>query len=355
MDETVSDQKKPGGDTDQYCHTDGTLSDANTSFFFALTHEYALSVVPFLTAENVLAAVSPERAVEAVREGFVAYARGEWAMPPKIYVPAYPNGDFRAMPASGAGHAVLKWVTSFPANLERGLPTVKAIVLVSDAETGMPVAVLEGSALTALRTGAAAVLAAETLARPDAGVAAVIGAGVNGKATARTFLAHGREVILWDVDPERVRAAAEELGAGVAASREQALSADIVATVTPGREPLFAENSLLPGPHVSLMGADGPGKCEIAPRELALTHVFCDDWTQASHAGELQHLVPENLIAREQVTQLGDLLANFAPGRRSAEEITTFDSTGLAIQDLALALAVLERVGELEGLLELPL
>ena len=312
-------------------------------------------MVPFLTAENVLAAVSPERAVEAVREGFVAFARDEWAMPPKVYVAAYPNGDFRAMPAIGAGHATLKWVTSFPVNLERGLPTVKAIVLVSDAETGMPVAVLEGSALTALRTGAAAVLAAETLGRRKAKTVAVIGAGVNGKATARTFLARGRDVMIWDLDSERARAAAEELGATVAADREEALAADIVATVTPAYEPLITENSLRPGQHVSLMGADGPGKCEIDPREIARTHVFCDEWAQASHAGELQHSVREHLVKREQVTQLGDVLAGLAPGRANGKEITTFDSTGLAIQDLALALAVLERVGELEGVLELPL
>ena len=312
-------------------------------------------MIPFLSAENVLAAVSPERAVEAVRDGFIAYARGEWAMPPKVYVGAYPNGDFRAMPAIGAGHAVLKWVTSFPVNLQKGLPTVKAIVLASDAETGMPVAVLEGSALTALRTGAAAVLAAETLGRAGADSVAVIGAGVNGKATARTFIARGREVLLWDVDPKRARAAADELGAEVAASSDEALAADIVATVTPGRQIIFPEGSLRPGQHVSLMGADGPGKCEIAPRELARTHVFCDDWTQASHAGELQHPVREQLLERSQVTQLGDVLAGLAPGRTGAEEITTFDSTGLAIQDLALALAVLERVGELESVLELPL
>jgi len=312
-------------------------------------------VVPFLTAENVLAAVSPERDVEAVREGFIAYAKGEWTMPPKIYVAAYPNGDFRAMPAIGAGHATLKWVTSFPVNLERGLPTVKAIVLVSDAETGMPVAVLEGSALTALRTGAAAVLAAETLGRRKAKTVAVIGAGVNGKATARTFLARGREVMIWDLDSERARAAAEELGATVAADREEALAADIVATVTPAYEPLISESFLRPGQHVSLMGADGPGKCEIDPREIARTHVFCDEWAQASHAGELQHSVREHLVKREQVTQLGDVLAGLAPGRANGKEITTFDSTGLAIQDLALALAVLEQVGELENVLELPL
>ncbi len=312
-------------------------------------------MTPFLTAEDVLAAVSPEEAVEAVRRGFVAYARGEWSMPPKVYVPAYPAGDFRAMPAIGAGRAVLKWVTSFPGNPERGLPTVKAIVLVSDAETGMPLAVLEGSALTALRTGAAAVLAAETLARPDAETVAVIGAGVNGKATARAFFARGRRPLLWDVEPERARAAAEELDTELAASAEDALACDIVATVTPGRKVLYPEGSLRPGQHVSLMGADGPGKCEVAARELVRTRVFCDDWAQASHAGELQHAVRERLLERAQVIQLGDVLAGLAPGRASDDEITTFDSTGLAIQDLALALAVLERVENLEAVLELPL
>src|SRR5437773_11634013 len=146
-------------------------------------------MIPLFTAEHVNRAVPPERAVEAVRHAFVAYARGEWTMPPKVYVPAYPAGDFRAMPALGGGHGLLKWVTSFPANPAHGLPTVTGLVLLSDASTGMPVAVLDAGAVTALRTGAAAVLAAETLGRADAKIAAVIGAGVNGEAVARTFLA----------------------------------------------------------------------------------------------------------------------------------------------------------------------
>ena len=95
-------------------------------------------MVPFFRAADVEAAVSPERAVEAVREAFLAYAREEWSMPPKVYVPAYPAGDFRAMPALGAGHALLKWVTSFPGNPARGLPTVAGIVVLSDASNGMP-------------------------------------------------------------------------------------------------------------------------------------------------------------------------------------------------------------------------
>ena len=299
-------------------------------------------MVPVFAARHVEAAVSPERALAAVREAFVAYARGEWSMPPKVYVPAYPAGDFRAMPVLGAGHAALKWVTSFPGNPERGLPTVSGVVLLSDASNGSLVAVLDAGAVTALRTGAAAVLAAETLGRDD-GPAAVIGAGVNGQAAARTFVARGRDVLLWDVDEARGRAAADELGAHVAASREDALAADVVVTVTPGHEVLFPPGSLREGQHVSLMGADGPGKAEIAVEKLLRSHVFCDDWEQASHNGELAHAVEQGALAREGVTALGDVLAGEAEGRRSAAEITTFDSTGLAIQDLAIALATVER------------
>jgi alanine dehydrogenase len=303
-------------------------------------------VVPFFAGERVYEAVSPERAVEAVREAFVAYARGDWSMPPKVYVPAYPAGDFRAMPALGSGHALLKWVTSFPGNPARGLPTVTGLVLLSSAEDGRLVAVLDAAAVTALRTGAAAVLAAETLGRAE-GPAAVIGAGVNGRAVARTFLARGRPVVVHDADRARGEAVAEALGAEVAEGAEQALACDVVVTVTPGREVLYPEGSLRPGQHVSLMGADGPGKAEIAARELARVRVFCDDWEQASHNGDLAHAVEAGLVSRGDVAELGAVLAGEAAGRRSVQEITVFDSTGLAIQDLAIALAAMERVDEL--------
>jgi alanine dehydrogenase len=303
-------------------------------------------VIPLFRTHDVEAAVSPKRAVEAVRDAFLAYHRGEWSMPPKVYVPAYPAGDFRAMPALGAGHASLKWVTSYPGNPSRGLPTVTGVVLLSDASDGRLVAMLDAAAVTALRTGAAAVLAAETLGRP--GTAAVIGAGVNGKAAARTFLARGQDVALWDVDPARAEAAAEELGARVASSSEEALAADRLVTMTPGHEVLLPEGSLRPGQHVSLMGADGPGKAEIAVAELTRTRVFCDDWEQASHNGELAHALEAGALARAAVTELGAVLAGEAEGRRAGDEITAFDSTGLAIQDLAIALAAVERAAELD-------
>jgi len=304
--------------------------------------------VPLFRAADVYEAVTPERALEAVRDAFVAYARGEWTMPPKVYVPAYPAGDFRAMPAHGGGFALLKWISSFPGNPSRGLPTVMGTVLLSDASCGRLLALLDAASLTALRTGAAAVLAAETLARPDASTVAVIGAGVNGKAVARTFLARGRQVSIFDLDTARTQSAAEELGADVAASEEDALGADIVATVTPGKHVLFREGSLRAGQHVSLMGADGPDKCEIAAAELARVSAFCDDWGQASHAGDLAHAVEAGLLAREDVTEIGAVLTGDAPGRRSATETTAFDSTGLAIQDLAIALAAYEVAHELD-------
>ncbi len=291
--------------------------------------------IPVFSGKDVEAAVSPERALEAVRRAFVAYANGEWTMPPKVYVPAYPAGDFRAMPALGGGHALLKWVTSFPGNPAHGLPTVTGLVLLSDAANGMLKAALDAGAVTALRTGAAAVVAAETLGRD--GTASVIGAGVNGRAAVRTFVARGRRVLLYDID---------------------------------GREIVFPEGSLQAGQHVSLMGADGPGKSEIAVAEMARVRVFCDDWEkgelnrtlnpnapvrvfcddwqQASHNGDLAHAVEAGAIARDDVTELGDVLTGKAPGRQSDDDITIFDSTGLAIQDLAIALAALEQADELD-------
>jgi alanine dehydrogenase len=305
-------------------------------------------MIPFFSGAQVREAVSPERALEAVRAAFVAYARGEWTMPPKVYVPAYPEGDFRAMPALGAGHALLKWVTSFPGNPAQGLPTVTGLVLLSDATNGMPKAVLDAGAVTALRTGAAAVLAAETLGRPDAATAAVIGAGVNGEAAAETFLARGMRVQLWDLDRARAEEVAERIGAEVAPGRDEALDADLLVTVTPGKNVLLEEGSLRPGQHASLMGADGPGKAEIAVEEIARVHVFCDDWEQASHNGELVHAVEAGVLTRDDVTQLGEVLAGTAEGRTSESDITIFDSTGLAIQDLAVALAAMERASELD-------
>jgi ornithine cyclodeaminase/alanine dehydrogenase-like protein (mu-crystallin family) len=304
--------------------------------------------VAVFSARDVYAAVSPLEAYDAVRDGFVAHARGEWSMPPKVYVANYPAGDFRAMPALGGGHALLKWVTSFPGNPARGLPTVTGLVLLSDAEDGRLLAVLDAGAVTALRTAAAAALAADTLAREDSSSYAVVGCGINGAETARMLVALGRRAVVWDVDPGRREGVAEEVSADAASSAEEALGADVVATVTPGYSVLYPEGSLRPGQHVSLMGADGPGKAEVAVEELGRATLFCDDWEQASHGGELAGAVSAGAVTRVDVTELGSVLTGAVEGRRTADEITLFDSTGLAIQDLAVAKAAHAKAGELE-------
>ena len=293
-------------------------------------------------------AVSPQEAYLAVRDAFVAHHRGEWTMPPKLYVTNYPAGDFRAMPALGGGYALLKWVTSFPGNPSRGLPTVTGLVLLSDAETGRLEAVLDAAAVSALRTAAAGVIAADTLARSDAESVTVVGCGVNGAETVRMLVAHGRSPLVWDVDRERREGVAEQFGARVAETLEHAAGSDVVITVTPGKTILFPPGSLRGGQHVSLMGADGPGKAEVAVDELSRARLFCDDWEQASHGGELAAGVTAGVVTRNRVTDIGRVLTGEAEGRRSASDITLFDSTGLAIQDLAIAKVAIAKAGELD-------
>jgi len=307
-------------------------------------------MVPVFRAADVERAVSPHEAYDAVRRAFEAHARQEWSMPSKVYVSNYPAGDFRAMPAIGDGHALLKWVTSFPGNPARSLPTVTGLVLLSDAEDGRLLALLEAAAVTALRTAAAGVLAADTLCRAEASSYAVIGCGVNGAETARMLLAHGVTPLVWDVDERRRKLVADRLGAREAASAPEALSCEVVITVTPGADVLYAERSLEAGQHVSLMGADGPGKAEVAVEELRRAHLFCDDWEQACSKGigDVGQGVAAGLVTRDDVTELGAVLIGEADGRRSAGDITLFDSSGLAIQDLAIAKVAYAKRDELD-------
>ncbi|HYH59425.1 MAG TPA: ornithine cyclodeaminase family protein [Thermoleophilaceae bacterium] len=298
--------------------------------------------VPVFDHDAVLAAIDPLEAIERVRDGFVRYEAGEWAMPPKVYLDAAPAGDFRAMPAKGGGLAILKWVTSFPGNPARGLPVVMGIICVSNAETGEPRALVDVRAVTALRTGAVAAVAAQELAREDARSVGIVGCGLHGAWAARCLqAAEFGPGVCFDVDPEAAGALAGELG-WEAGARDDALACDVVTCVTPGHEPVVHAAELRPGVHLNMLGADGPGKAEAEIGAVERCRLFCDEWAQASHGGELTGAVEAGRIAREDVTDLGAVLTGAAEGRRSPEEMTLFDSTGLAIQDLALCHAVLE-------------
>src|SRR5215210_3621505 len=298
--------------------------------------------IPVFEHDAVLQAVSPLEAIRHVREGFVEYAGGEWAMPPKVYLDASPNGDFRAMPAMGAGLAILKWVTSFPRNPEAGLPVVMGTICVSSSADGEPLALVDARSVTALRTGAVAAVAAQELAREDARTVGIVGCGLHGAWAGRCLAAaeYGPGVC-FDPDPDRAGALAGELGWEVG-SREDALACDVVTCVTPGHEPVVRAADLRPGMHLSMLGADASGKSEAEIDAVVRCSLFCDEWAQASHGGELTPAVEAGLVTREAVTALGDVIVGRAAGRPSDDAVTLFDSTGLAIQDLAICHALVE-------------
>ena len=295
--------------------------------------------ISVLDHDAVLAAVRPSEAIAHIHEAFIALHEHEWRMPPKVYLDSPPHGDFRAMPALGDGLALLKWVTSFPGNPARGLPTVTGVVCLSSATDGEPLALLDARSITALRTGAAAAVATRALARATTRTVGLIGCGLHGLWAGRCLVAAGyREGICADADRDRAAAVADELGWD-AGSRREALRCDTVCCVTPGTAHIVDISDLRPGLHLTMLGADGPGKAEATPRAVAACTLFCDEWAQASHGGELTAAVEEGLVSRERVTDLGAVLAKDAPGRVADDQVTLFDSTGLAIQDLAIASA----------------
>ena len=296
--------------------------------------------LPVLGHDAVLEAVSATDAIDRVRDAFVAHHAGGWTMPAKVYLPAPPHGDFRAMPALGAGFAMLKWISSFPQNPgQHGLPTVMGMICLSDAATSAPLMLLDARAVTALRTGAVAAVAARALARPGAVSVGIVGCGLHGAWAARCLAAAGYGPgVCSDPAAGAAAALARELG-WETGERAAALASDVVCCVTPGLEPVIDEDGLRPGAHLNLLGADGPGKAEATVAAVARCALFCDEWAQAAHGGELTGAVQAGVITRDRVTDLGAVLAGAAAGRPDEQAVTLFDSTGLAIQDLAVAAA----------------
>lgn len=297
--------------------------------------------IPVISADAVLAAVSPAEAVARTRLAFERHHEGAWTMPSKVYLDS-PPGDFRAMPARGDGFALLKWVTSFPSNPERGLPVVTGVVVLSDAETGQELAILDCRSVTWLRTGAAAAVSAQALAREGAETVGLIGSGVNGAWAARCLIAAGfGPGICHDARSETAESLAAELGWRTG-TREEAVSQDVVVTCTPGSEPVVFAADVKPGQHFAVLGADGHGKAEVEREALRHCSLFCDEWDQAAAGGEIAGAVAAGGVRRPDVGELGAALTGTGQGRVSLEETTLFDSTGLAIQDLGIAIAVWE-------------
>jgi alanine dehydrogenase len=311
-----------------------------------------------LDADAVEAHSPMTELVAAVEDAFAAYDRGDVTMPPKSYVdlPQY-DGDFRAMPAyidaEGWDAAGLKWVNSHPQNPARhGLPTVMGTMIYSDPETAFPLAVLDGTTLTTRRTGAAAAVATDHLAVPDATSMGLVGAGaqsftqLEAVATVRGI----ERVVVADRNDEKIARFVERFGDRFdvrGGSIAEAAACDVVSTTTPVEEPLVTAGMVGERTHVNAMGADAAGKHELGDDLLLAATLVIDDHAQCTHSGEINVPYAAGVLDDDDVhAELGAVVTGRAAGRTAETGVTVFDSTGLAIQDVAAAHVVYEHATE---------
>lgn len=301
-----------------------------------------------LTQKDVKAAITMPRAIAAVEEALGAYHLGEAQMPPKVYLSLEEfNGDFRAMPAYFGKAAGVKWVNSHPDNTQKHqLPTVMGVYILNDPETALPLAVLDGTYLTAMRTGAAAAVASRFLAPSESTSLGLLGCGVQAQflLDAHQAVFQDLKVLVADRDITTAQHFAEKNNASVVNAEELA-RCDILCTSTPSRAPVMERGWLKDQSiHINAMGADAPGKQELHGDVLHHARVFVDDFGQATHSGEVNVPLQKGDYTREQIEgTLGGVITGALPRRSPGDKgITIFDSTGLAIQDAAVARAIYE-------------
>lgn len=306
--------------------------------------------------------LDPVACLEAVEKAFSAYATGGASLPAVINLEVPESrGEIhvKAGHLRGGTHYAVKIASGFAGNPDRGLPQNDGMVLVFDAATGAPAALLlDNGFVTEQRTGAAGAVAARYLARRDARVVAVLGTGNQARYQLESLalVRPLREVRIWGRRPERARACAEEMTRRpgmpdgcrftAAASAEEAVrGADIVVTVTSSREPLVRAEWLAPGTHVTAVGSDGPDKQELDPLILARADLLvADSKAQCLRLGEIHHAVQRGVIKDDKVAaELGEITSGRKPGRAHDAWITVCDLTGVGVQDVAAAAVVLGR------------
>lgn len=309
-----------------------------------------------LNHDEVLAALSPEDCADAMAAVLAAHARGEARMPLRSVVPFEGAAGFMAtMPGWRGGEDpvfALKSLCIIPSNPSRGLDTHQGTVTLFDGSIGAPTAILNASAVTEVRTAAVSAVATRLLAREDARVLAILGAGVQGRAHLRS-LAPVRafdEVRVYAPSHEHARALADG-GASVASSAEEAVrGADVVVLATSSPEPVLSRDWLAPGAHVNAVGASVPSVRELDVATVAACALFCDSRESLrNEAGEFRLAIEQGAIAGEDHVrgELGEVLAGLAPGRADPQELTVFRSLGLAVEDLAAAERAVARAREL--------
>ncbi|AFZ72932.1 alanine dehydrogenase [Natronobacterium gregoryi] len=296
--------------------------------------------------------------VDAVEEAFGSFERGDCQMPAKSYIdlPQY-NGDFRSMPAyldTGEWDAAgLKWVNVHPDNPEKhDLPTVLGTMIYSDPVTAAPLAIMDGTALTMKRTGAAAAVATDYLAVEDATSMGIVGAGVQSytQLEAISEIRSIEEVVVADKDDERTQQfidAFDDQFDVRAGSISEAGHCDVVSTVTPVEEPIVGPEDVTEHTHINAMGADAEGKQELDDDLLLDATVVIDDHEQCTHSGEINVPYHEGILSDADIhAEIGELVVGDEPARTDDTGVTVFDSTGLAIQDVAAAHVVYEHALE---------
>jgi len=314
----------------------------------------ALTVI--LTQRDVERLLDMKTAMRVVRRTLLSQARGRVLMPPKVYL-TLPRGvgDFRAMPAYLASPPAcgLKWVNVHPGNRAKGLPTVMAVIVLNDPRTGFPQAVLDGLFITRLRTGASGGVAAQALARRNSRVVGLVGCGAQAifqlQALQESFTL--REVRVWGYRKGEAaqfcRAARRRFPFDllpVTAVRDCVTAADLVVTITTARAPVVKREWIAPGTHINAIGADAPGKQELDPAIVREATVVVDEREQAIHAGELNMPIRRGQFRPAQIhAELGEVLIGRATGRCGPNQITVFDSTGLALHDVAVAREAVRR------------
>ena len=291
--------------------------------------------------------------MKVVEEAFISWVEGKASMPPKSYL-LVEKGDFRAMPAAIPGAAGVKWVNVHTHNAARGLPTVIGVYILSDPETAYPQAIMDATEITAYRTAATAAIASRYMAKKESHTLGIVGAG---KQAHYQILAHAR---VFDIRQINVADLSEAAIDGLISSlpgftfkkcsAEMAVSSDIVCTLTPSRSPVVRREWVKPGTHINAVGADAPGKQELEPAVLSDARVVVDDLRQASSAGEINIPVSGGLYkATDIYATLGEIITGKKQGRTDGEMITVFDSTGVAIEDVAVAKVVFEKAIDIGG------
>jgi ectoine utilization protein EutC len=315
-------------------------------------------VLPIIEEAELRRAITPAIAVEAIREAFRADGEGRTHVPSVINL-AVPgaHGEFHVKTAliEGVPHVAVKIASGFFDNPSKGLPSGSGLMVVFDAATGLPTALLlDNGFLTDIRTGAAGAVAADVLARGSIGLVGVLGSGLQARHQIRCLreVRQFRHIVAWSPNAERLEAYCREMrdegflvesrGTPEAVCRE----ADLIITATPAREPLVRAEWLRPGQHITALGSDSPGKQELEAACLARADlVVVDRLTQCAAFGELRHALDAGLLRADRVHgELGEVVAGTKPGRTSDSQITVADLTGVGFQDTAIAARALQLV-----------